>query len=80
MILPTKHINFSKSLLGFGGYILSLLETAKSIDGLWEQYQKDYKRKKYPGKHTFDNLILTLIFLYTAGCIFEQEGVIKKCV
>ena len=80
MILPTKNINFSKSLLGFGAYILELLNTSKSVDDLWHQYRKDYKKKAYPGKHTFDNLIMTLIFLYAAGCILEQEGVIRKCV
>ena len=79
MILPTKNINFSKSLLGFGSYVLSVLDDSQSIDDLWQQYQKDYKNKKYPGKHTFDNLIMTLIFLYAAGCILEQEGLIKRC-
>ncbi len=26
MIIPTKHTNFSQSLLGFGSYILSKIE------------------------------------------------------
>ena len=78
MILPTEYTNFSQSLLGFGSYVLSILGDAKSIDDLWEQYEKDYEKKKYPGRHTFDNLILTLIFLYASGCIFEQKGLIRK--
>ena len=38
MILPTKHINFSHSLLGLGAYILSQLQSPRSIDALWEKY------------------------------------------
>jgi len=80
MILPTKHINFSQSLLGLGAYILSALSLPKSIDELWDSYLVDYNNKVYLAKHSFDNLVMTLIFLYTIGSITEKEGVIKKCV
>jgi len=79
MIIPTKHTNFSESLLGFGSYILSLLESPKSIDGLWNQYKKDYKKNLYYAKHSFDNLLLTIIFLYSIGAIEDQDGVVLKC-
>jgi len=80
MILPTKHINFSRSLLGLGAYILSQLDSPKSVDNLWGHYQEDYKNKIYLAKHSFDNLIMTLIFLYSIGSITQKDGVIKKCV
>lgn len=80
MILPTKHINFSQSLLGFGAYILTLLETPKSIDELWGVYQKDLKNEIYPAKHSFDNMIMALIFLFSVDSISENNGIIKKCV
>jgi hypothetical protein len=80
MILPTKHINFSQSLLGLGAYILSQLRLPKSIDELWNIYLVDYNNKVYLSKHSFDNLVMTLIFLYTIGSITEKDGVIKKCV
>ena len=77
MLIPSKHINFSSSLLGFGGYILSLLKNSpKSIDQLWFHYQKDNNCTFYK-KHNFDNLIKTLIFLYSINLIEEEEGVIK---
>ncbi len=79
MILPTKHISFSQSLLGFGAYILTLLDTPKSADDLWKQYLDDYNNHKYSAKHTFDNLILTLIFLYSTDTVSENNGIIKKC-
>lgn len=80
MILPTKHINFSQSLLGLGSYVLSQLQSPKSIDELWEKYEIDYENKIYLAKHNFDNLIMTLLFLYSIGSVSEQDGVIKKCV
>ena len=79
MIIPTKHTNFSKSLLGFGGYILMQLESPKSVDDLWNQYQSDYKNKEYFGKQSFDNLLLTIVFLHSIGAVSEKNGVIVKC-
>lgn len=80
MILPTKHINFSQSLLGLGAYILTQLHSPKNIDELWEAYKVDYKNNIYLAKHSFDNLVMTLIFLYSVGSVTENNGVIQKCV
>lgn len=79
MIFPTKHTNFSESLLGFGSYILTKLETPKTIDDLWKQYQKDHIEEKYLAKQSFDNLLLTLVFLHSIGILDEQDGGIIKC-
>lgn len=79
MIMPTKHSNFSESLLGFGSYLLSCLKSPESIDDLWKQYQNDYNNKIYYAKQSFDNLLLTIVFLHSIGAVNEQEGVIIKC-
>lgn len=79
MIMPSKHINFSQSLLGFGSYLLIKLSNPKSIDDLWREYQKDIKSELYSSEHSFDNLILSLIFLYSINTIYEQNGIIYKC-
>ena len=79
MILPTKHTNFSQSLLGLGAYILELLEKPSSIDGLWSQYESDYKAKRYYAKHSLQNMILSLLLLYSIGAIREENGIISKC-
>ncbi|MBE8232130.1 MAG: hypothetical protein HAW67_00230 [Endozoicomonadaceae bacterium] len=79
MILPTKHIHFSQSLLGLGAYILSQLQSPKSIDELWAIYTADYKNNIYLAKHSFDNLVMALIFLYNIGSVVEKKGVIEKC-
>ncbi len=79
MILPTKHTNFSESLLGFGSYILTRLESPESIDSLWYQYQNDFNKKLYYAKHSFDNLLLTIVFLHSIGAVIEQDGFVIKC-
>ena len=79
MILPTKHTNFSQSLLGFGSYILEQLEEPSSIDELWSKYKSDYKVKAYYAKHSLQNLVLSLLFLYSIGAIREEDGIIRKC-
>jgi len=80
MILPSKHINFSQSLLGLGAYVLSQLSSPRSVDSLWEGYLADYNNQSYLAKHSFDNLVMTLIFLYSIGRILERGGVVEKCV
>ncbi len=80
MILPTKYINFSQSLLGLGAYLLSQIQSPKTIDELWETYKSDYENNIYLARHSFDNLVMTLIFLYSIGSIVEKEGVIERCV
>lgn len=79
MILPSKHVNFSESLLGFGSYLLQKLDKPASVDDLWKLYQADLKLGYYFAKQSFDNLILTLIFLYSIQAIKEEKGLIHKC-
>lgn len=79
MIIPTKHSNLSESLLGFGSYILSHLESPKSIEDIWKKYQDDYKNKLYSAKQSFDNLLLSIVFLYSIGAVNEKDGVLMKC-
>ncbi|TCN63034.1 hypothetical protein CLV25_11612 [Acetobacteroides hydrogenigenes] len=79
MLMPTKHINFSQSLLGFGSYLLGKLNRPKTIDELWRDYQDDLKNELYASEHSFDNLVLSLIFLYGINTIVEKNGLIYKC-
>ena len=79
MIIPTKHTHFSESLLGFGSYVLTLLESPESIDSLWKQYQYDFEKRIYYAKHSFGNLLLTIVFLHSIGAVEEQDGVVIKC-
>lgn len=79
MILPTKHTNFSESFLGFGGYLLTHLDSPVSLDDLWNRYLKDYNAGVFFAKHSFDNLILAVVFLFSIGVVEERDGVLVKC-
>ncbi|MGB5990253.1 MAG: ABC-three component system middle component 6 [Marinifilaceae bacterium] len=79
MIMPSKHINFSQSLLGLGSYLLTKLDKPKSIDDIWEEYQFDYENGSYISKHSFDNIVMTFIFLYGVNAIKQEKGIISKC-
>jgi hypothetical protein len=79
MILPTKHTTIEQSLIGFGCYILKIVDKNNTVDLLWQKYQADFKAQIYPVKQTFDNLILTLAFLYTIGAVDETRGELRKC-
>ena len=79
MVLPSKHISFSQSLLGFGSYLLNKLNDPLSVDEMWHVYQSDLKNELYHAKQSFDNLILTLLFLYSINAIKEHNGLIYKC-
>jgi len=78
MLVPAKHINFSESLLGFGSYVLKNLDNPKTVDELWYKYQSDIEKKEYYSNHSFDNLMLTIIFLFSIGSIDEINGRIEK--
>jgi hypothetical protein len=78
MILPTKHTSLGQSFIGFGAYILKIIGDGLTIDELWEQYQKDFSTDGYGAKQSFDNLLLTLIFLFAVGAVYEYNGKVKK--
>ncbi|GAA4068945.1 ABC-three component system middle component 6 [Amphibacillus indicireducens] len=79
MIMPTKHTHYPQSLLGFGSYLLTKIDYKRTIDSLWHEYQKDFSSNNYPVRQTFDNFLLTLVFLHSVGAIEESNGGVIKC-
>lgn len=75
MILPSKHIRFSESLLGLGGIILSLINEPKTVDEIWLKYSEINNSKTgFPAYHNFDNVILALNYLYLIGAILIDNN------
>ncbi len=80
MILPNKHITISQSLLGLGGYILTCLDSPQTIDELWQHLERTLGSAKFPARHTFENMILALDFLFLIRAIdYASEGKIEIC-
>lgn len=82
MILPTKHLRISESLLGLGGYLLKYLnEGPQTIDQLWFKVSKQNNTKKSFSYHGFDNVILALNYLFIIGVIeINSEGKVYNAV
>ncbi|MCX6237035.1 MAG: hypothetical protein NTY07_05655 [Bacteroidia bacterium] len=72
MILPTKHIRISESLIGLGGYLLNLLKEPTTVDHLWLKFEK-VNNKRFPAYHNFDNMVLSLNLLFLMGIIDINE-------
>lgn len=72
MILPTKHIRISESLIGLGGYLLKFLKEPSTIDQLWIKYE-NVNNKKFPAYHNFDNMVLALNLLFIMGILDINE-------
>lgn len=82
MILPSKHIRFSESLLGLGGVLLSFIHEPKTIDDIWFKYSEINNSKSgFPAYHNFDNVILALNYLYLIGAIkIDNNGKIQNAI
>lgn len=78
MILPSKHIKFSQSILGLSGFLLDQLNDPKTIDELWSKYTKS-SVKRFPSFHDFDNVILAVNLLFIIGAIdLSDDGKIMR--
>ncbi|MEA5566774.1 ABC-three component system middle component 6 [Anabaena sp. UHCC 0399] len=73
MILPTKHISTSHSLLGVGATILEHLYQPKTVSSLWSAVAT------IPEVGTFERFVLTLDLLYTIGAIEMEMGLLRRC-
>lgn len=72
MILPTKHIPTSHSLLGVGAKVLTAIERPKTLVALWDQLREQ------PEVGTFARLVLALDLLYTMNAIDLVDGLITR--
>ena len=80
MILPSKHIRFSESLLGLGGVILSIIKEPKTIDEIWFNFSEFNNDKRiFPAYHNFDNVVLALNYLFIVGAVLiDKNGRIQN--
>lgn len=69
MLLPEKHVRVSESLVAVAAFVLSWLERPKSIDELWVQYERAAATGEFPTRHSFDNIVLAIDFLYMIGAV-----------
>lgn len=72
MILPTKHVKVSQSLIGVGADILRILTTQQTVTRVWEN------ARLRSDNITFERFILALDFLYCIGCVELSNGLLSR--
>lgn len=72
MILPTKHISTSRSLLGVGATVLKNLQGAQTVSRLWEHVRTE------PEVRNFERFVLALDLLFALGAIELHEGLLRR--
>jgi hypothetical protein len=76
MILPTKHLPESHSLIGVGGTILALLaEREATVSSLWDDFRV---ARQESGRVSFDWFVLGLDLLFALGTIEFDRGVLRR--
>ena len=72
MILPTKHIKLSNSLLNVGAEILKHLDDDQTVTSLWN------KARTVSYVKTFERFTLGLDLLFTIGIINFHDGLLRR--
>lgn len=73
MILPTKHISQSASLLGVGALLLKHLQEPRTLTGLWDHV------RSYREVGSYARFILALDLLFLLGAVELDQGLIRRC-
>jgi hypothetical protein len=72
MILPTKHIKLSNSLLGVSAELLKYLNEGQTVTSLWGNVSH------LPEVRTFERFTLGLDFLYSLGVVEFENGLLRR--
>ena len=72
MILPSKHIKLSNSLINIGAVLLKNLESRCTVTLLWD------KTRILPEIKIFERFTLGLDLLFMFGLIEYREGLIMR--
>ena len=72
MILPTKHLKLSNSLLNVSATLLKNIDSPKTVTLLWNE------TKNMSEIRTFERFILGLDLLFIMGVIDFKDGMIRR--
>ena len=78
MILPSKHMQIERSLLGIGSELLQVLEQPMTVSSLWDvlRRRRDEDDVVAPTDHRW--FVLALDLLYMIGAIEFQQGILIR--
>lgn len=72
MILPTKHIKLSNSLISVGSVLLKYIDNNHTVTALWNT------TRILPDIKTFERFTLGLDLLFIMGIIDFQDGLLRR--
>jgi hypothetical protein len=79
MILPTKHLDPDRSLLGVGATCIRLLDEPKTVSRLWDEYKISVAGSRIGSTGvTFDWFVLALDFLFCTGALQVRQGLLIR--
>lgn len=78
MILPTKHIQPERSLLGVGAEVLRTLQTSMTISKLWNELRARRSVAAPNAPIDYRWFVLALDFLFMVGAVTWGNGLISK--
>lgn len=72
MILPTKHLKLSNTLMGVGATLLKHLDSDKTVTSLWAATHS------LPEINSFERFTLALDFLFMIGAVDFKDGLLRR--
>jgi len=72
MILPSKHLKLSNTLMGVGSALLKYLDSDKTVTSLWSA------TRSLPEINSFERFTLGLDFLFIIGAVDFKDGLLRR--
>lgn len=72
MILPSKHLKLSSTLIGVGAVLLKHLDSDRTVTSLWTT------TRSLPEINSFERFTLALNFLFMIGAVDFKDGLLRR--
>ncbi|MBO9621492.1 MAG: hypothetical protein J7500_02145 [Sphingomonas sp.] len=80
MILPDKHLDENRALLGVGADILKGLDNPSTVSEVWERFSAIRRQNATTQPISFDWFAQALTFLFAIHAIRVKDGLIERGV
>ncbi|WP_354553126.1 ABC-three component system middle component 6 [Kaistia defluvii] len=78
MILPTKHLPPSRSLIGIGAEIIAAIAEPRAVSEVWERVREARSRSAAATPISYDEFVQSLTFLYAVSALNLVDGLISR--
>lgn len=78
MILPTKHVEPERALIGVGAEVLAVLDRPMTMSRLWDKLREHRAGASSGSTLDYNWFVLSLDLLYTLAAIDYEQGLLRK--